>query len=91
MPANVRGAEQARADRWLDTTAATTDSWKQYELDGDGKITPREFMAVRAICFAKYDANSDGLLTRPEVKKFFSSPLGIVRRRILPGRSTRMA
>ena len=50
--------------------------WKQYDLNGDGKITPGEFMAVRAICFAKYDANSDGLLTRPEVKKFFSSPLG---------------
>lgn len=49
--------------------------WKQYDLNGDGKITPGEFMAVRAICFAKYDANGDGLLTRPEVKKFFPSPL----------------
>ena len=47
--------------------------WKQYDLNGDGKITPSEFMAVRAICFAKYDANGDGLLTRPEVKKFFRS------------------
>ena len=49
--------------------------WKQYDLNGDGKITPGEFMAVRAICFAKYDANGDGLLTRPEVKKFFPTPL----------------
>jgi Ca2+-binding EF-hand superfamily protein len=65
------GRQMARRDQQQPQTV-----WKQYDLNGDGKITPREFMAVRAICFAKYDANSDGLLTRPEVKKFFSSPLG---------------
>jgi Ca2+-binding EF-hand superfamily protein len=28
-------------------------------------------MAVRAVCFARYDANGTGMLTRAEVKKFF--------------------
>ena len=64
------GRQMARHDQQQPQTV-----WKQYDLNGDGKITPGEFMAVRAICFAKYDANGDGLLTRPEVKKFFPTPL----------------
>lgn len=46
------------------------ESWKQYDLNGDGKITRGEFMAVRALCFARYDANGYGTLTRVEVRKF---------------------
>jgi len=49
--------------------------WRQYDLNGDGKITREEFMAARAVCFARYDTNGDGLLTRAEVKKFFPPPL----------------
>ena len=43
--------------------------WKQYDLNGDGKITPAEFAAVRATCFLRYDANGDRMLTREEVKR----------------------
>jgi len=32
-------------------------------------------MAVRATCFIRHDANSDGMLTRAEVKKFFRPQL----------------
>ncbi len=46
--------------------------WKQYDLNGDGKITMGEFMAVRAACFAKYDANGGGMVARAEVARFFS-------------------
>ena len=44
--------------------------WKQYDLNGDGKVTREEFMAVRAVCFARYDASGTGMLTLEEVKKF---------------------
>jgi Ca2+-binding EF-hand superfamily protein len=47
--------------------------WKQYDLNGDGKITREEFMAVRAVCFARHDASGTGMLTRADVKRF-SSP-----------------
>jgi Ca2+-binding EF-hand superfamily protein len=47
--------------------------WKQYDLNGDGKISREEFMAVRAVCFARYDASGTGMLTRADVKRF-SSP-----------------
>ena len=48
--------------------------WKQYDLHGDGKITREEFMAVRAVCFARYDTHATGMLTRAEVKRFFPPP-----------------
>ncbi len=51
------------------------DLWKQYDLNGDGKITREEFMAARAVCFARDDSNGDGVLTRVEVKTFFPPPL----------------
>ena len=44
--------------------------WKAYDLNGDGKITRGEFMAVRATCFAKYDANDEGMLSREQIRKF---------------------
>ncbi len=47
--------------------------WKQYDLNGDGKISREEFMAVRAVCFARYDASSTGMLTRADIERF-SSP-----------------
>jgi hypothetical protein len=43
--------------------------WKQYDLHGDGIITHAEFMAVRAVCFAKADTNGDGILTLAEVQR----------------------
>ncbi len=52
---------------------APQELWKQYDLNGDGKITREEFMAVRAVCFARYDASGTGMLTRADVKRF-SSP-----------------
>ena len=45
--------------------------WKQYDLNGDGKITREEFMAARAVCFARHDTSGDGMLTRAEVKNSF--------------------
>jgi Ca2+-binding EF-hand superfamily protein len=47
----------------------SSEFWKQYDLNGDGKITPSEFAAVRATCFLRYDANGDRMLTREEVKR----------------------
>ncbi len=32
-------------------------------------------MAVRAVCFARYDVNGDGMLTRAEVMRFFPPQL----------------
>ena len=32
-------------------------------------------MAVRATCFARYDAGATGMLTRAEVKKFAPAPM----------------
>ena len=64
------GRRMARRDR-----QQPQELWKQYDLNGDGKITPQEFMAARAVCFARYDANSDGLLTRAEIKMFFPPQL----------------
>lgn len=64
------GRQMARHDQQQPQTV-----WKQYDLNGDGKITRSEFMAVRATCFAKYDGNGDGLLTRAEVKTFFPPQL----------------
>ena len=49
--------------------------WKQYDLNGDGKITREEFMAARAVCFARYDTSGDGMLTRAEVKNSFPPPM----------------
>ena len=60
------GRQMARRDR-----QQPQELWRQYDLNGDGKITPGEFMAVRATCFARYDANGDGRLTRTAVKRFF--------------------
>jgi Ca2+-binding EF-hand superfamily protein len=56
----------ARRDRQL-----PQELWKQYDLHGDGKITREEFMAVRAVCFARYDTRGTGMLTRAEVERFF--------------------
>jgi Ca2+-binding EF-hand superfamily protein len=64
------GRQMARHDKQQPQTV-----WKQYDLNGDGKITRGEFMAVRATCFAKCDGNGDGLLTRAEVKTFFPRQL----------------
>jgi Ca2+-binding EF-hand superfamily protein len=64
------GRRMARRDRQQPQVL-----WKQYDLNGDGKITREEFTAARAVCFARYDTNGDGMLTRAEVKKFFPPPL----------------
>ena len=64
------GRRMARRDR-----QQPQDLWKQYDLNGDGKITREEFMAVRAVCFARYDINDNGMLTRGEVKSFFRPQL----------------
>jgi Ca2+-binding EF-hand superfamily protein len=37
-------------------------------VNGDGKITRAEFMAVRAVCFVRYNASGDGYLTRAEIR-----------------------
>ena len=47
------------------------EPWKQYDLNGDGKISLGEFMAVRAACFARYDAMGVGVITRAEAQKVF--------------------
>ena len=47
------------------------EPWKQYDLNGDGKISRGEFMAVRAACFARYDAIGVGVVTRAEAQKVF--------------------
>ena len=64
------GRRMARRDRQQPQVL-----WKQYDLNGDGKITREEFMAARAVCFARYDTNGTGLLTRAGVKQFFPPPL----------------
>jgi len=64
------GRRMARRDR-----QQPEELWKQYDLHGDGKITREEFMAVRAVCFARYDVNGDGMLTRAEVMRFFPPQL----------------
>jgi hypothetical protein len=43
--------------------------WKEYDLNGDGRITRAEFMAVRGLCFARSDGNGDGVLTSGEIHK----------------------
>ena len=45
--------------------------WKAYDLNGDGKVTRAEFMAVRGVCFARYDAKGDGLLILPAIQRRF--------------------
>ncbi len=64
------GRRMARRDR-----QPPQELWKQYDLNGDGKITREEFMTARAVCFAREDINGDGMLTRAEVKTFFSPPV----------------
>jgi Ca2+-binding EF-hand superfamily protein len=49
------------------------EPWKQYDLNGDGKIARQEFMAVRGVCFARYDAADTGMLTQAEVRKVLGS------------------
>jgi hypothetical protein len=38
---------------------------KQYDVNGDGKVTRAEFLAVRALCFVRYDANEAASSRRP--------------------------
>lgn len=44
-------------------------AWKQYDVNGDGKVTRAEFLAVRALCFVRYDANEDGVLAPAEIRR----------------------
>jgi Ca2+-binding EF-hand superfamily protein len=60
------GRRMARRDR-----QQPLELWKQYDLNSDGKITRGEFMAVRAACFARYDANGSGMVARADVAKYF--------------------
>jgi Ca2+-binding EF-hand superfamily protein len=43
--------------------------WKQYDVNGDGKVTRAEFLAVRSLCFVRYDANEDGVLAPAEIRR----------------------
>lgn len=45
------------------------DAWKQYDVNGDGKVARAEFMAAQGLCFLRYDANEDGILTPAEVRR----------------------
>jgi len=52
------------------------ETLKQYDVNGDGKVTRTEFLAARRLCFVRYDANEDAVLAPAEI------------RRRLPGRLT---
>lgn len=45
------------------------ETWKQYDANGDGKVTRAEFLAVRALCFVRCDGNGDGSLTQAEMRR----------------------
>jgi len=49
--------------------------WKAYDLNGDGKVTRAEFSAVRNLCFVRYDANGDGVLSGTEVRRLLLTGL----------------
>jgi EF hand len=47
-----------------------TDSpFTQYDVNGDGKVTHEEFMAVRALRLLRYDADGDGIVSLSELRR----------------------
>ena len=42
---------------------------KKFDLDGDKKISQKEFMAMHAKKFEKMDTDGDGFLTKEEMKE----------------------
>jgi hypothetical protein len=38
-------------------------------VNGNGKVTRAEFLAVREFCFVRYDANEDGVLAPAEIRR----------------------
>lgn len=44
-------------------------TWKQYDVNGDGKFTRTEFLAARRLCFVRYDANEDAVLAPAEIRR----------------------
>jgi len=48
-------------------------TWTQYDVNGDGKVTRTEFLAARRLCFVRYDANEDATLTSAEVRRRLAS------------------
>ena len=45
------------------------ETWKQYDVNGDGKVTRTEFLAARRLCFVRYDANEDAVLAPAEIRR----------------------
>jgi Ca2+-binding EF-hand superfamily protein len=38
-------------------------------VNADGKVTRVEFLAVRGLCFVRYDSNEDSILTQAEMRR----------------------
>jgi len=43
--------------------------WQPYDVNADGKVTRVEFLAVRGLCFIRYDSNEDSTLTQAEMRR----------------------
>jgi arylsulfatase A-like enzyme len=69
----TRGPAKA-AERETRPGAGLEERFRQYDKNGDGKLTPEEF--PRASTFKQIDKNNDGVVTLDEAKKFFRSRRG---------------
>jgi Ca2+-binding EF-hand superfamily protein len=48
---------------------AMDSPFTQHDVNGDGKVTHEEFMAVRALLFLRYDADGNGIVSLSELRK----------------------
>jgi Ca2+-binding EF-hand superfamily protein len=48
---------------------AMESPFTQYDVNGDGKVTHEEFMAVRALLYLRYDADGDGIVSLSELRR----------------------